>query len=209
MVARAIGDAQGLSMKFNTMLINQVVVICIRTGESDHLPGDFVLVAAINRIGEESFYRVLQEEVEECVRRNAVKVDISFFETRKICVFFFGRQLVEGLCLRGKVRIDRENGSAEEFRGRVLELIPLHGSARSEWSVTVQHFATAPSSRHLKVDVIHDTRFRGARPALVWRNQAIHGRQQKSPFGFVQKTMCLLGTQIPKQCGSFSGQRRS
>src|ERR1700690_4487144 len=129
-------------MKFHTMLIDQVVVICIRTGKSDHLPGDFVHVAAINRIGEESFYRVLQQEVEECVRGNAVKVDISFFETRKIGVLFFGRQLVEGLCLRGKVRIDRENGSAEEFRGRVLELISLRGSALAEWSVTIEHLAT-------------------------------------------------------------------
>src|SRR5271167_4281610 len=42
--ARTIGDAQGFSMEFHTMLIDQVVVICICTGESDHLPGDFVLV---------------------------------------------------------------------------------------------------------------------------------------------------------------------
>src|ERR1022692_3817954 len=54
-VARAIGDAQGVPMKFNSMLIDQIVVIRIRAGESNHLPGDFVLVAAINRIGEESF----------------------------------------------------------------------------------------------------------------------------------------------------------
>src|ERR1019366_5567717 len=119
------------------------------------------------------------------------------------------RQLVEGLCLRSKVRVDRENGSAEELRGRVLELIPLHGSAFSKWSVTIKHFATTPSSRHLKVDVIHDIRFRGARPAFVWRNQAIYGRQQKSTFRFVQKTMCFLGTEIPEQGGSFSCQRRS
>src|ERR1039458_2896141 len=208
-VARAIGDAQRFSMKFHTMLINQVVVICICTGESDHLPSDFVLIAAINRIGEESFFRVLQQEVEECVRRHAVEVNISFFESRKICVFFLGRQLIEGLCLRGEVRIDRENGSAEELRGRVLELISLHGSALSEWSVTIQHFATTPRSGHLKVDVIHDIRFRGARPAFVWRNQAIYDRQQKSPFRFVQKTMCFLGTEIPEQGGSFSCQRRS
>src|ERR1019366_9368026 len=122
-VARAIGDAQGFSMKFNSMLIDQIVVIRIRAGETDHLPCNFVLVAAINRIGEESFNRVLQKEVEEYVRRHAVKVDVSCFESRKICVFFFGRQLVERLFLRSKVRIDRENGSAEEFRGRVLELI--------------------------------------------------------------------------------------
>ena len=95
MVARAIGDAQGFSMKFNSMLIDQIVVIRIRAGEPDHLPGDFVLIAAINRIGEESFNRVLQQEVEEYVRRHAVKVDISFFKSRKICVFFFGRQLIE------------------------------------------------------------------------------------------------------------------
>src|SRR5271157_4298352 len=150
--ARAIGNAQRFSMKFNSMLIDQIVVIRIRTGESDHLPGDFVLVSAIDRIGEESFYRVLQQEVEEYVGRNTVKVDVSLFETRKIRVLFFGRQLVEGLRLRGKVRIDRENGSAEEFRGRVFELIPLHWSALPERSVAIQHFATTPGSRHLKVD---------------------------------------------------------
>src|ERR1039458_6222828 len=209
--ARAIRDAQRLSMKFHTVLIDQVVVICVRTGKSDHLPGDFVLVAAINRIGEESFNRVLQQELEECVRRHAGKVDISFFESRKIYVLFFVRQLVEGFCLRGKVRIDRENGSAEELRGRVLELIPLHGSAFSEWPVTIQHFATTPSSRHLKVDVIHDPRFRGTRPAFVCGNQAIHGRQQKSLFGFVQKAMCFIGARTPEQRGSFAcqGDRKS
>jgi hypothetical protein len=59
-VARAIGNAQGFSMKFNSMLIDQIVVIRIRTGEPDHLPGDFVFVAAIDWIGEKSFNRVLQ-----------------------------------------------------------------------------------------------------------------------------------------------------
>src|ERR1700690_2217990 len=206
---RAIGDAQRFSKKFNSMLIDQIVVIRIRTGKSDHLPGDFVFVAAINRIGEESFYRVLQQEVEEYVRRNAVEVDISFFESRKISVFFFGRQLIEGLCLRGKVRIDRVNGSAEEFPGALFQLIPLHWSALSEWSVAIQHFATTPSTCHLKVDVIHDTRFSGTRPVFVCGNQAVHGCQQKSPFGFVQKTKWFPGRQIAQQRGSFSCERRS
>jgi hypothetical protein len=48
--------------------------------------------------------------------------------------------------------------------------------------MVIQHLATTPGPRHLKVDVIHDARFRGTRPAFVCGNQAIHGRQQKSLF---------------------------
>ena len=45
--------------------------------------------------------------------------------------------------------------------------------------------------------------------AMLGMAQAIYGRQQKSPFGFVQKTMCFLGARIPEQRGSFSCERRS
>jgi len=103
------------------------------------------------------------------------------------------------------LEIDRQSVAM----GKCTDLVTGTPEALPEWSVTIQHFATTPSPRHLKLDVIHDARFRGARPVFVCGNQAIHGRQQKSPFGFAQKTMCLPDPQIPQQRGSFSCQRRT
>src|ERR1700674_1391826 len=107
------------------------------------------------------------------------------------------------------MRIDGDDRSTEQLRWRVLELVALRRSALSKWSVTVDQLALAPRSGHLKVDVVHDARFRGARPFFVCGDQAFHGRLQESPLGIVEKATGSFGTRIPEQRGSLSCQRRS
>lgn len=77
------------------MLVDKVVVVGIGPGKSDHLPRDFVSVSAVDRVGEESFYGVFQEEVKKRVGGNAVKVDTSLFETGQVSVFLRWWQLIK------------------------------------------------------------------------------------------------------------------
>src|ERR1700674_2353399 len=92
--------------------------------------------------------------------------------------------------------INGENRSPEQFRRCVLELIALRGSAFAKWSVPVEEFALSPLPRHLEIDVIHDTSFRGARPFFVCGDKAFQNRQQKSSCGLVQKARGRIGRWI-------------
>ena len=94
------------------------------------------------------------------------------------------------------MRIDGDDRSTEQFRWRVLELIALRRGALSKRSVTIDQLTLAPRTAHLEVDVVHDVRFRGARPFFVRGDQAFHGRLKESPFGLVEKARGCFGTGI-------------
>ena len=95
------------------MLVDQVVVVRVGPWKTDHLPGNLVFVAAIDRIGKESFHGVFQEEVKKRVGGNAVEVDASLFETGKVRIFLRRGQSIKGFALFRKVGIDRGNRSTE------------------------------------------------------------------------------------------------
>src|SRR5580700_4564632 len=47
------------------VLVDMVAIVVTRAREAHHLPARHALVAAIERIGKEPFYRVLQHQIEE------------------------------------------------------------------------------------------------------------------------------------------------
>src|ERR1700738_3818608 len=113
MRARSLADSQGLPAKRNSVLVDQIVVICIGSGESQHSPTHFVFVATVDGIGEKTFDGVLQEEFEKYIARHAVQIDAAFFQARQVTVLCLGRQLVECLSLRLEVRVNGGNRSAQ------------------------------------------------------------------------------------------------
>src|SRR6266850_4677945 len=52
------------------VLLHHVDVVADRAGKADHLPGGLVAVAAVERVAEIAFDRVLQQQIEECARRH-------------------------------------------------------------------------------------------------------------------------------------------
>src|SRR5215470_1866307 len=69
-VKRTASYADGFAIELYPVLINQLVVVPVRPRKSHHLPADHLFVAAINRIGEETFDCVLQQKVGEHFRRH-------------------------------------------------------------------------------------------------------------------------------------------
>src|ERR1700693_484865 len=100
------------------------------------------------------------------------------------------------------------NRSAKQFGRRVLELIALHRRTLTKWSVTVEQFTLSPLPRHLKINVIHDVCFRGARPAFIWGNQAVDGRREEMPFRLVKRVRRRLGAWIRDQRRGLSCRQR-
>ena len=49
-------------------------------GEADHGPADHAFIAAMDRVAEESFFGVLQQQIEENLRRNAIELRFAGFE---------------------------------------------------------------------------------------------------------------------------------
>src|SRR5689334_3878853 len=49
-------------------------------GKADQLPADLVAVAAIDRVGEETFDRVVEQQVEEEARRHRVERELALVE---------------------------------------------------------------------------------------------------------------------------------
>jgi hypothetical protein len=88
MRVRTVPDTQWFATQLDAVLVDQVVVVRVGPGKSDHLPRNFVFVSAIDRIGEESFYGVFQKEVKKCVGGNPVKVDTTLFEIGQVRILF-------------------------------------------------------------------------------------------------------------------------
>ena len=100
-------------MKRNSVFVDQIVVIRIGSGESQHSPAHFVFVATVDRIGEETFNGVLQEELEKYIARHTVQIDAAFFQARQVTVLFSRGQLIENLSLRREVRVNGGNRSTK------------------------------------------------------------------------------------------------
>ena len=95
MRAGAVADTQWFATQLDAVLVDQVVIVRVGSGKTDHLPGNFVFVSAIDRIRKKTFDGVFQEEFKKCVGGNAIKVDTSLFETGKVSIFLRGGQLIK------------------------------------------------------------------------------------------------------------------
>src|SRR6516225_10122958 len=60
---------------------NVTRLIVMRAWEADHLPSRHVLVAAVDRVGQESFLRVLDDELEKFLAVSALELERAIFES--------------------------------------------------------------------------------------------------------------------------------
>src|ERR1051325_1091504 len=89
--------------------LHPVAVVVARTREADHFPANHVAVAAIDRIGEEPLFRVLQQKVEELRSADAFELQAAVFERADDLVLVFVGERSEdlpGLC-RAAMLVER------------------------------------------------------------------------------------------------------
>src|SRR5690348_7018430 len=78
---RMAGDADRRQCHALVVTLDPLAIIVVRAGKADHLPADHVLVAAIDRIGEESVLGVLEQRLEEVVAIRALELERLVFQS--------------------------------------------------------------------------------------------------------------------------------
>src|SRR5262249_23923887 len=113
------------------------------TREADHLPGDLVAIAAVNRIGEEALHGDGEELMEECAGIKALELGLAVLHCCE-CLHALGdRKKIEILSI-GLPRpgVGGGNSRREEFPRRERKLVTLLGLALMERAASI-HFVTA------------------------------------------------------------------
>ena len=67
-------DADGRKRIALVMAVDPVAIIVARAWKADHAPGAHVAIAAVDRIGEKTLLRVLQQQFEERLARRRRRV---------------------------------------------------------------------------------------------------------------------------------------
>ena len=66
-----------------------VAIVVPDARKSDHRPADHVLVAAVDRIGEEAFGHIFQQRIEEALRIDFVELYLAGLDFFKYAVLLF------------------------------------------------------------------------------------------------------------------------
>lgn len=74
---------------------NPIAVVVADAGKPDHLPSDHLTIAAVDGIGEEALRHILQQDIEETLRIDAVEPDFTRLDPLQRVVLLSGRQLFE------------------------------------------------------------------------------------------------------------------
>ena len=88
-----LSDADGRQREAFVVPIDPVAIVVARTRKADHFPGRHIAVAAVDRIGEEAFLRVVEQLVEETFR--AGDFQRAVFEPGDDLILALVRQLRE------------------------------------------------------------------------------------------------------------------
>ena len=76
----AAGDGDRRQREAFVMPVDPVEVIVAGAGEADHLPGDHVAVAAVDRVGKEALLDVLERLLEESLAVGAFQLGLAALE---------------------------------------------------------------------------------------------------------------------------------
>src|SRR6185437_7783075 len=128
----AAGDAHERHVELPAVLVDLRDVVVARAGEADELPADEVLVAAVDRIGEEAFDSVHDQDLEEFLAEVAGNLHLALLERVQEVVLRLRVELREGaVSLRLlEVLVDLRDRRAIELRGREAQLVALLVGAR-------------------------------------------------------------------------------
>src|SRR5450755_1987038 len=116
------------------------LVVIVGAGESDHLPGAHILIAAVDGIGEVAFLGVLQKHREESLTVDAaIQFDLAALQPLQHLVLVVCAELVEyrAVEIGSAVFVDCRNGSAIQVGRIKAALIALFRCALGPWAAQV------------------------------------------------------------------------
>src|SRR6266702_8826496 len=111
------------------VLVDMVAIVVARAGEADHLPARHILVAAIERIGEEAFHGVLQHQLEKLLGAETGLQLEGYFaavQSGQYYILLVRRQGAEIFLVSGVgIVVQRPQPQAITARGSQIALIAL------------------------------------------------------------------------------------
>jgi hypothetical protein len=172
-------------------------------GEADHGPADHAFVATVDRVAEEPFLGVLQQQVEEYLRWYRVKMCRDFTAAR----FQATQHIVSGSAvLRSKsFAVERLRPGIRRGDTQAIDLLGHQFAlpAHLRWSIGIKRALHKPQGAagvrrvHLTVDVLRRAGFQGSGALGIGRDQTLDGSVDKRPF---------LGSEIAWLVGFFAGR---
>src|SRR5215207_3146576 len=173
--SRKIGDRLRLGdVALTAILLDCIGVSCRQAGEAHHLPGDLVAVAAIDRIGKETFHDDGEQRLEELLAVEIGEFGLSAFQRLERLLALCRVEPIEILAI-SLARPCAGGGDAggEKLARRQRELIALLRLAFEERPAAVHLGAAAPGARQLPVDESGNAAFAARGGELVGRNERI------------------------------------
>src|SRR5471032_2388550 len=131
------------------VLVDMVAIVVARAGKADHLPARHALVAAIERIGEETFHGVLEHQFEKLLGAEAgpqLQSDLAAVQPRQHRVLLIQAQASEIPLVGGVgVIVQRPQPQPIAAGRRQVALITLGGKARHEGALGVEAAGLTPA----------------------------------------------------------------
>jgi len=182
------------------ILGNLVDVVVARPGESDQTPAGEVAVAAVHRIGEKAFLRVLQKHAEEALGRHIGELDVALLQPGENLILIGRRQGGEGLAGVGApaMVVDVADRDAIKLRGRQLELVPLLIGSFQPGTLHVPGVGAAVGAGQLALDEEGDCGTLGAEAVVAIRNQPLRRRLDETTFVIAEERV----ERRPRQFGA-------
>src|SRR5690606_176891 len=184
--ARAIPaqDADGRQRVGLSVLSDFLDVVVPGPGKADQLPASEPAVAAVHRIGQESFLRVLPQHGKKSLGGNVSEFDLAGFQITQDFVLPVGGQFGKrtAAVLPAAVRIDSGNRDTVQLGWRLLQLVALLRGAGCPGAFHVPAVGTAVGAPQLQIDEQGNVGFDGARVFAISGDQAGGRRFDEAVF---------------------------
>src|SRR5262245_38695337 len=125
--SRKVGDRLRLGdVALAAILLDQVRVGCRQAGETQHLPGHLVAIAAVDRVGEKALHGDGEQRLEKLLAVEVGKFRLALFQGFERLLALLGGEAIEILAvLFARPGIGRRDAGGEKFAGRERELVAV------------------------------------------------------------------------------------
>src|SRR6185503_19030487 len=183
------GDGDGRQREAFVMPVDPVEVIVAGAGEADHLPGDHVAVAAVDRVGKEALLDVLERLLEESLAVGAFQLGLAAFEPLEQFVLVVVGQLREMLAalVSRAIAIKRGQPVAVCFGDVAFRLRAEVLGRRHEGRAVVMSGIVAVGAGELTVEIDGAAGILAARRCGIGGDDAVGNRLDSAAFIAVEK----------------------
>src|SRR5712691_602170 len=183
--SRKIGNRLRLDdVALAAVLVDQVAVGRRQAGKADHLPGDFVAVAAVDRIGKEALHGDGEQRIEELLAVEIGELRLSLLQRLERLFALLRGQSFEILAVGfARPGIGGDDAGGEKLARRERQLVAVFGLRLTERAAAIHLGAAAPGAGELPVDEDDAAALAARRRQLVGRDQGVDGRREESVFG--------------------------